>query len=1342
MRRKLKTLTSLLLTAALLLPSGSLAFAVEAGAGEPEAPVTVYQETFQNGKGIAVQSGGPTLTVVQDKGFAGNEDGYALHVDNRKDNWDGVDLSYSDLGLKDGSTYTVRITLFVDEGVTVPEEAKADVITAKETYTTFAGGLFEAGQPLSLNGTFTADSASGDDAIRIQSNDIGKAVPFYIGEILITGEPASPGGGIPRPPAMPFAPVTFEDGLGGFTGRASTETLTVTEEANHTEGGSFALKIEGRTNNWHGPNIQLNPYIDQGQEYQLSAWVKLISPSSAQLQLSTQVGDGNGASYISLQQKNIREEDGWVKLEGSYRYTNMSGNFATLYIESPNSADASFYIDDVRFEPTGTGPIVIEEGLTPVKDVYESDFLVGTAISAEDLDGVRLQLMNKHFNAVTAGNAMKPDALQRTEDVFTFEAADAMVDKALAEGHKVHGHVLVWHQQSPDWMNIGKDENGNDVPLSREEALDHLQKHIDTVVKHFGDRVISWDVVNEAMNDNPANPEDWENALRRSPWFQAIGPDYVEQAFLAARKALDDRQLNDVKLYYNDYNEDNQNKATAIYHMVKEINERYAQEHPGTLLIDGLGMQGHYNLNTNPENVKLTLERFLSLGVTVSITELDIMAGSNRQQTEKEAGSQAYLYAVLMDLFKNYAENIERVTFWGLDDGTSWRAENSPLPFDSRLQAKKAYYAIIDPEAYMEDYSPVSPDALRGNALYGTPELDGEADDLWSHAPELPINRFQSAWQGASGSARVLWDEDYLYVLVRVNDTQLDKTNEQEWQQDSVEIFVDENNGKTTFYQQDDGQYRVNFENERSVGGSTDPEGFLSAVKVSGTSYTLEAKIPFKTVTPAIDAKIGFDVQINDAKDGSRQSVAAWNDTTGMGYTDPSVFGIVTLRDEGWTEPEPSPSPSPSPTPTPTPGPTPSPSPNPNPNPGLTTGSNPGQPTGSATPPAAIETADGLVTLKPATTTVDGLSRSTVTAAELAQALQQAAAPASGSKRIAVAVPPSEAGSYELGIPAASLNGPQPFELLVRTEEAALLLPAGLLADRKDTEGEVTVRIARVPAEQVPASLQRLNASVIRVELAAGGQAIGLKDASVPATLYLPFKPSAAEARRTHTRVGFQLGAEGHPVPVINSRYDAAAGAVSLQPSQWGLFAGADGLKPYTDTGSVSWAREAIEAMTARGLLDGTSTAASGRFEPSTPVTRGEFTALLVELLELKPSSGSAESFRDVPANAPYRAGLNIARELGIAGGYGDNSFRPEVALSRQDMMSLTARALAAAGWTLTGDSLEGYADAGDLSPYARDSASALIGAGIVAGKAGKIAPAESLSRAEAAVILHRIWSR
>ncbi len=426
----------------------------------------------------------------------------------------------------------------------------------------------------------------------------------------------------------------------------------------------------------------------------------MISPESAQLQLSTQVGsEGHGASYNNLQGKTISREDGWVQLEGTYRYSSVGDEYVTIYIESTNNSTAAFYIDDIRFELMESDPVDIDEDLTAIRDVYQNYFYIGNAVSTTDLEGSRLELLKGHHNLVTAENAMKPSYAYNEQREFDFTAEDALVDKALAEGLKVHGHVLVWHQQSPEWLYV--DENG--APLSRKEALENLRIHVKTVVEHFGPNVISWDVVNEAMNDNPTNPSDWEASLRQSGWYKAIGSDYIEQAFRIAKEVINEKDW-EIKLYYNDYNDDNQNKAEAIYQMVKEINENYAAEHNGDILIDGIGMQGHYNLNTNPENVRRSLEKFISLGVEVGVTELDITAGADNELTKEQANAQGYLYAQLFQIYKEYAEyadHISRVTFWGLNDATSWRAAQSPLLFDRNMQAKPAYYAVIDPDKFM-----------------------------------------------------------------------------------------------------------------------------------------------------------------------------------------------------------------------------------------------------------------------------------------------------------------------------------------------------------------------------------------------------------------------------------------------------------------------------------------------------------------------------------------------------------------------------------------------------------------------------------------------------------------
>jgi endo-1,4-beta-xylanase len=872
--------------------------------GPAPAPVdepgteTVYHETFENSLGVAVQAGNAQVTHVSNKVFAGNDDGKAISVSGRTNNWDGVDIPFSNVRMQNGKVYTITVTGFVDGSATVPAGAQALLQNVDSYNGLYAAGDLIAGQAFTLTGQYTVDTSK-DRALRIQSNDAGKTVPFYIGDILIT-EKAAPGGGgdDERPPAQTFTPITFEDQTtSGFEGRAGSETLTVTNEANHSDGGSFALKVEGRSQTWHGPALRVEKYVDKDTEYKISAWVKLISPATSQLQLSTQVGNGGTASYNNLQGKTVSTEDGWVQFEGTYRYSSVGDEFLTIYVESSNNSTASFYIDDITFSPTGSGAIEVQD-LTPLKEVYKNDFLIGNAVSASDFEGNRLKLLNMHHNVVSAENAMKPDQAYNEDGQFDFTSEDTLVNKAMAEGLKVHGHVLVWHQQSPEWLF----SNESGAPLSRDDALANLRTHVKTVVDHFGNKVISWDVVNEAIIDNPPNPTDWKASLRQSGWYKSIGPDFVEQAFLAAKEVLDEQGL-DVKLYYNDYNDDNQNKAEAIYQMVKEINEKYAAKHGGELLIDGIGMQAHYNKNTNPENVKLSLEKFISLGVEISVTELDITAGTNNVLTEQEAIAQGYLYAQLFKLYKEHAEHISRVTFWGLNDATSWRAAQSPLLFDKDLQAKPAYYAVINPDKFITENQPEEREANQGSAVFGTPVIDGTVDSVWSHATELPINRYQMAWQGANGVSKVLWDNENLYVLIQVSDSQLDKSSQNPWEQDSIEVFVDENNAKTSSYEEGDGQYRVNFDNETSFNPVSIANGFESATQVSGNGYTVEVKIPLKTITPESNTQIGFDVQINDGKDGARQSSATWNDTTGLGYQDTSVFGILTLIKTDTTPP-------------------------------------------------------------------------------------------------------------------------------------------------------------------------------------------------------------------------------------------------------------------------------------------------------------------------------------------------------------------------------------------------------------------------------------------------------
>lgn len=1250
---------------------------------------TVYHETFASGVGKATQSGGATLAQVGDVAFAGNADGKALSVSGRANDYDAADFTFSNLGLQDGKTYSVTASVYVGADVDVPTGTEVWIQVSGSPYTVVSGKAIAAGGAVTLSGSYQVDATANPEVttFRIKTNEAGKTVPFYIGDFLVTSELAG----------APDVHEDFSAGLGKATQSGNATFTPVTGKTFDGNPDGTAIHLTNRHNDYDALDFKIadNGLIN-GVTYAVTVQgyvdADATVPSGSQAFLQTV------NSYSWYGSANLVPGEAFT-LTG--QVTIDTSKDSAIRIQS-NAAGATvpFYVGDVYIK--GPGSIPVQTDLIPIKDAYEDDFLIGNAVSTTEFDGKRLELLQHHFNVVTAENAMKPDQAYNASKAFDFADEDALVAKIEAAGLLLHGHVLVWHQQTPAWLNTGTDN----APLSRDVALANMRTHIRTVMEHFGDKVISWDVVNEAMNDNPPNPQDWQASLRNSPWKAAIGADYVEQAFLAAREVIDENpDMQDIKLYYNDYNEDNQNKATAIYNMVKALNDKYALTHPGKLLVDGVGMQGHYNAKTNPDNVQLSLEKFISLGVEVSVSELDITAGTNSQQSDREKIAQGYLYAKLFSIFEAHADHIARVTFWGLNDATSWRSEGSPLPFDKDLQAKQAYYAIMDPESYMAEHPPELTEVRNSTAKYGTPRVDGTVDAIWNGAAAMPLNRYQLAWQGATGTAKALWDDRNLYVLFQVTDQQLDHASANPWEQDSVEVFLDQDNEKSSSYKSDDGQFRINYLNETSFNPPSIAEGFVSAVTTNGSNYTVEVKIPLGAVTPANDLEIGFDAQINDAKDGARQSVAAWNDTSGMGYQDPSVFGVLKLVGKG------------------------------------SAGNSSGGGGGGGGSGGSVNTNDGRVSIAPSIASTNGRTVGTVTGDLLKQALAQATADTGGAKSIAIDIPAQPNSTvYELQLPTVSLQSQDAYELTVRTAGATIRVPSHMLAKTNVGADQVSILIA-------PASLEGLDAATrerigdrpaFDLSVVAGGNAIAWNDPSAPVTVAIPYKPTAEELAHPDRIVVWYIDGEGHANAVPNGRYDAATGTVVFRTTHFSSYAVASVSRTFGDLGRTEWARAAVEAMAARDVIKGTGADA---FSPSASIKRADFVALLVRALELKGSGKAVASFDDVPANAYYAGELSIAKELGIANGTGGNAFKPDSSITRQEMMVLTARSLKAAGKSLAaGGTLDAFADGASVAGYAQDSATALVKAGVVSGKNGKLAPTDSLTRAEAAVILYSVW--
>jgi endo-1,4-beta-xylanase len=324
------------------------------------------------------------------------------------------------------------------------------------------------------------------------------------------------------------------------------------------------------------------------------------------------------------------------------------------------------------------------EGL---KDYYTLDnyFNMGVAISPSIIDiQKKVDLIERHFNSITAENDMKWSNLQPTEGNFTFTNADKIVSFAQANGIRVRGHCLVWHNQVPSWIFL---DGG--TTASKALVLQRLRDHITTVMTHFKGKVYAWDVVNEAIDDG-------SSTYRASQWYTICGEDYIIEAFKAARAADPD-----AKLFYNDYNEVNATKRDKIFSLLQSLKDQN--------LVDGIGMQGHWNIDyPSSDLLNAALEKYKSLGIEIQITELDVSVYTSNY--DPQSAYTDYLAQKLSDAynryfiaFRSFKDAITGVTFWGLADDNTWLdnfpvagRKNYPLLFDVNLIPKHAYFKVID----------------------------------------------------------------------------------------------------------------------------------------------------------------------------------------------------------------------------------------------------------------------------------------------------------------------------------------------------------------------------------------------------------------------------------------------------------------------------------------------------------------------------------------------------------------------------------------------------------------------------------------------------------------------
>ena len=280
----------------------------------------------------------------------------------------------------------------------------------------------------------------------------------------------------------------------------------------------------------------------------------------------------------------------------------------------------------------------------------------GTALSAGKLsNSAYTTIAAREFNMATPENEMKWDATEPSQNSFSWGQADQIVNFAQSHNMRIRGHALAWHSQQPGWVS----------GLSGTALRNAMLNHVTQVASHYRGKIYTWDVVNEAFN---------ENGTRRASNLQATGNDWIEAAFRAARTADPG-----AKLCYNDYNIDQATyaKTQAVVSMVRDFKNRGVP-------IDCVGMQSHFTGGSSyPSSYRTTISNFAALGVDVQITELDIT----------NANPTAYAN-VVNDCYA--VSRCNGITVWGVRDSDSWRSGESPLLFDGNGNKKAAYTSVLN----------------------------------------------------------------------------------------------------------------------------------------------------------------------------------------------------------------------------------------------------------------------------------------------------------------------------------------------------------------------------------------------------------------------------------------------------------------------------------------------------------------------------------------------------------------------------------------------------------------------------------------------------------------------
>ena len=617
--------------------------------------------------------------------------------------------------VSDGNQYDIYKTMRYDQPSIHGTETFAQYWSVKKTNPAQVNAMKNLKGTITVSNHFAAWEKAGltmgkmyEVALNVEGYRSSGKANVKKNELVIGKEPTNTTTYITSTPTTD-APGSTPSGSGtgvsdGFEGtgtdwkaRGDDVTLTLTNSFKH--GGSKSLYIGGRTQSWNGASVSSSE-LKAGTSYSFSSYVGFNDSnySSSDFTFGVQY-DLDGETHYDNISDATASSGKWAELAGDFTVPSGAKNISlyvqTAYTETPAAKDLiSFYLDDVKLSggsstpstTTSNGSTTPQPSSDSLKDAFSSFFKIGTSVSPNELSS-GASFIKKHFNSITPENELKPDALidqgacqQRGNNVNTqisLNRASQTLKFCEDNGISLRGHTFVWYSQTPSWF-FKENFSDNGAYVSK----DIMNKRLESFIKNTFEAIktqypkldlYAYDVCNELfLNDGGGlRPADNSN------WVRVYGDDsFVIKAFEYARQYAPAG----CKLYLNDYNEYIGAKTNDLYNMAMKLKAN------GT--IDGIGMQSHLDVKyPSASTYKTALEKFISTGLDVQVTELDITCG--------DTTAQAKLFADIFQMCVDNADKISSLTVWGTHDSISWRRENNPLIFGSNYTPKQAYTEVM-----------------------------------------------------------------------------------------------------------------------------------------------------------------------------------------------------------------------------------------------------------------------------------------------------------------------------------------------------------------------------------------------------------------------------------------------------------------------------------------------------------------------------------------------------------------------------------------------------------------------------------------------------------------------